>query len=885
MSESIQLLSPVTMSFALALIAAFVVAYLAVRLSGGRANLLSRKWPIYLLRGLLLLALLSLFFNPVRVTELKGSIKPSQVFFMLDASASMANGNENETRWDQAVNIIKNATKSAHETAAAEVNLFRFGRRLKAVDSPTELGLDNKLADGGLGVSFVEKTTSDEETLDSDSEPASPAVEPDTQMFVALRQISSRFGRKPPSAVVVFSDGRARDASRVDQVATAFSKLGVPIHTVPLGNTDSGGDVAFVSLVVPSSARKHSEVQAQAFLRSYGFDGKRVEVKLNSIDAGGRPKQRLATVPVTLKSGFQSVPISFRTGSESTTIQAVVNEQPDEVSTANNRFDADIEISREKIRVLYVEGSRMRAIPTSQNGRVRFQGPGSSLQNALQEDVDIECVVVQVAVGQMSQTGSAMGSFPKSVAELSAFDAIVLSDVPRRTFSQQQLEWIEGWVRRRGGGLCMVGGKNSFASGDWKGSPMESILPVQLGEESDWRGDVKVAIEPDTGENVHPFFRFGYDEGLNRNLTGRFPGFHGSNVGLLPKPKLAKVLAVARPGSMDAPPPEVQTPRRPRSPLFSPQGIRNLLTGRPANRNTGSSASVGSNAASGSTDLELPSEYAAITTGQYGRGRTLAMAMPITGAPAESFLKWGRSGNANQHYASYWRNVVYWLTARSYVGRRRLIATADKQYFGPGETITVSATAFDESANETSGYRLVGVIEPQVFDNIESDYSIVRWPNNVAREEETENPFIIWNEEFELPKVKVDGKDRYQIELPLAETLPSGTVDQSLRLELTAYEDYTQVDSTSIPIQILHDPFEQQNPRPDHELLTKLAEKSGGEVLMDEASLSRVLKSLPIERGPSELRRAPIWSNAWTMIAILGLVSSEWCYRRWIGLA
>ena len=884
MPETIQLLSPVTMSFALALIAAFVVAYLAVRLSGGRANLLSNKWPIYALRGLLLLALLSLFFNPVRVTELKGSIKPSQVFFMLDASASMSNGDENETRWDQGVNMIQEATKAAHETAAAEVNLFRFGRRLKAVDSPAELGLDNELTNDGMGVSFVEKKLSDpesdESSLDSDSELASPADEPDTQMFVALRQISSRFGRKPPSAVVVFSDGRARDASRVDQVATAFSKLGVPIHTVPLGNMESGGDVAFVSLVVPSSARKHSEVEAQAFLRSYGFDGKRVDVKLNSIDENGRPIQRLATVPVTLESGFQSVPISFRTGSDSQTIQAVVAEQPDEVSTINNRFDADIVISREKIRVLYVEGSRMRAVPTSRNGMVSFRGPGSSLQNALQEDVDIECVVVQVAVGQLSQTGSAMGSFPKSVAELSAFDAIVLSDVPRRTFSAQQLEWIEGWVSRRGGGLCMVGGKNSFASGDWKGSPMESILPVQLAEASDWRGDVKVAIEPEIVENVHPFFRFGYDESSNRNLSMRFPGFHGSNVGLLPKPKLAKVLAVARPGSLDAPPPEART-TQPRSPLFSPQGIRNLLTGRNATRGSAN----GSSGTAAVTSSELPQEYAAITTGQYGRGRTLAMAMPITGAPAESFLKWGRAGNEDQHYSAFWRNVVYWLTARSYVGRRRLIATADKQYFGPGETITVSATAFDESANETSGYRLVGVIEPQFFDNIESDYSIVRWPNNVVREEESEHPFVIWNEEFELPKVKVDGKDRYQIELPLAETLPSGTADQSLRLELTAYEDYTQVDSTSIPIQILHDPFEQQNPRPDHELLTKLAEKSGGEVLTDDASLSRVLKSLPIERGPSELRRAPVWSNWWTMLAILGLVSSEWCYRRWIGLA
>ena len=263
----------------------------------------------------------------------------------------------------------------------------------------------------------------------------------------------------------------------------------------------------------------------------------------------------------------------------------------------------------------------------------------------------------------------------------------------------------------------------------------------------------------------------------------------------------------------------------------------------------------------------------------------MAMAMPITGSPAQDFLKWGRDEGENQYYGQFWRNVVYWLTEQSYVGRRRLVATADKRYYGPGEMITLTGLAFDESANETSVYRLVGVIEPQSFDNIESDYSIVRWPNNVPREEESESPFIIWGEEFEIPVTKSGGRDFYQIELTLAETLPSGTANQSLRLELTAYEDYTQVDSTSVPIQILHDPFEQQNPFPNHELLESLAKNSGGTVLEDENDLAAMLSSLPVVRAPSELRKSPLWSNWWAMATLLGLISTEWCYRRWVGLA
>ena len=66
----------------------------------------------------------------------------------------------------------------------------------------------------------------------------------------------------------------------------------------------------------------------------------------------------------------------------------------------------------------------------------------------------------------------------------------------------------------------------------------------------------------------------------------------------------------------------------------------------------------------------------------------------------------------------------------------------------------------------------------------------------------------------------------YTAILPIAEakSLPTGVnLTQGLRIELTAYEDNTQVDSTSLEVQILDDPSEQQNPFPDHDLLRRVA--------------------------------------------------------------
>ena len=283
--------------------------------------------------------------------------------------------------------------------------------------------------------------------------------------------------------------------------------------------------------------------------------------------------------------------------------------------------------------------------------------------------------------------------------------------------------------------------------------------------------------------------------------------------------------------------------------------------------------------------VEIPDEFSAVTVGQYGKGRSMAMSLPITGPAAGQFLKWGTKANENRYYAQFWRNTIYWLTERSSVGRRRLVATCDKRHYGPGETVMLDANAFMETSKKTTSYRVVGMIEPQSFDQVDSDYSVVRWPNNVPRPDAGESAFVIWGEEFELPVKKIGGVDQYQIELPIAETLPSGSANQSLRIELTAYEGSSQVDSTSVPIQILHDPFEQQNPFPNHEFLTTLAEGAGGKVLENDEDLAQLMKELPVSRGPSEFSRAPIWSQWWAMSILLALATSEWCYRRWVGLA
>ena len=123
----------------------------------------------------------------------------------------------------------------------------------------------------------------------------------------------------------------------------------------------------------------------------------------------------------------------------------------------------------------------------------------------------------------------------------------------------------------------------------------------------------------------------------------------------------------------------------------------------------------------------------------------------------------------------------------------------------------------------------------------------------------------------------------------------SGNVgDSGFRIEMTAYEGEdtgssfnhgTQVDSTSVAIQILSDPFEQQNPLPNHELLHRIAAVSGGDVLESSDQLTELLKRRKETHGPPSRELSPAWSQWWLWLSLLVCLSTEWVWRRITGLA
>lgn len=859
MNLKLDLLSPVSLSAVFLLVGVMALVMLVARFAAGPPADIARRWGLVAIRAIVVLLLLCLLTNPVRVSESPGKIERADVFYLMDASESMKMGDDEGIRWDEAVEIVREANEKTKDKIAADVKLFRFGNRLTAIEESDQ-----------------RSAVSDQKEQLTDSLTSATPTDTDTRFQMALRQMTSRFGRSPPASLVVFSDGRARDAEGIEELARHFGEMNVPIHVVPVGDTAKGGDVAIVAAVVPESVRRHSRVEVQVFLRSYGFDERRIDLHLSAIDDDGIPLRSLIEPqPITLHSGFQSYSLSFRADKDTRRLLIHIPPESDEVSSQNNAIEAETYIDQTKIRVLYVEGTRQLPQSVRQGDHIVVRGPYTELQQALTADDDIECVVVSGAYGdlrRLTYNGSfdTTRGFPQTSAELSAFDAVILSNVNRDLFEDEHMEWIDRWVSERGAGLCMLGGPDSFASGGWADDTIEKVLPVVMNENQlDWDPGAVVQGKVDMPPSLHPIWHIVSNASQNRAIVEGFPIFDGINRGLQVKEALATALVTA------------PIRRSIRSQPTAGSGLLGLFFGS-------GQQEPPANVASDSQPEDLP----VIAIGRYGKGRSMAMATAITEPWARAFLNdWGEGDS--RYFAKFWRNVVYWLTEDSTIGRRRLIASHDKQYYNPGDEVSLRAIAYDEGANKTQDYRVVAMIEPKsALLDPDDYYSPIRWPNGITREDGMEGPLVMWGEEFELPKMNAETAGAiggtefgYGIELKLNDVLLSGAANEGLRIELTAMEDQTQVDSTSLEVHILHDPFEYQNPFPDHDLLKQVARISGGQVLESSDDLAAMITNIDVKQGPPVVRKSPLWSNWWMWTMIVGLLTVDWLWRRSIGLA
>jgi uncharacterized membrane protein len=366
------------------------------------------------------------------------TLKPQQniVAVLLDDSRSMALSEDGVSRRDQ----LKRTLEAGLADGLArkfQVRYYRMGARLSRTGDWKEL----------------------------------TAEAPVSRLSEGLAQIAAESGSLPIGALVVMSDGGDTAGGIDRQTLATLRSRRFPVHTIGFGREKAEKDLALLDVQTPVRALADSRLSVMVRLEQRGYAGQRARLVLS--EEGRTLTAREITLAADGKS--QTENLLFNAGNAGAkTIKVTLQTLAGETNPGNNTLTRLVQVESRKPRILYLEGEP----------RWEFK----FIRRALEEDRSINLVtLLRTTQNKIYRQGintpaELEGGFPSTLDELFAFEGIVIGNVEAGYFSPTQVELLQQFVDRRGGGVLFLGGRTTLADGGYGASPLLELLPVNPGD-------------------------------------------------------------------------------------------------------------------------------------------------------------------------------------------------------------------------------------------------------------------------------------------------------------------------------------------------------------------------------------------------------------------
>jgi uncharacterized membrane protein len=342
-----------------------------------------------------------------------------------------------------------------------------------------------------------------------------------TDLERSLKQIAGELAAVPLAGIVLVTDGADNRSTDLVAAAAQFGARNMPVYTIGIGSSDIARDTEVLSVTVPRKVLKDTLVEAEVAVRARGYSGQRT--RLLVLDQ----QRQLQSQEVVLgRDGeVKTYKINFSTQSTGPKVfRFRVEPFADDIVPENNDQTAVVRIEDEKPQILYVEGEP------------RWEY--SFLRRAILADKNLRLItLLRQADGKLLRQGVESPStlekgFPNEKAELFQYKAILLGSIEASFFTFDQLRMIADFAGRRGGGLLMLGGKHSFGQGGYIHTPLEDVLPLDLGADVSKVPnfqDVEFHARPTSYAFQHPITRLSLSEEQNRKRWETAPALTGFN--------------------------------------------------------------------------------------------------------------------------------------------------------------------------------------------------------------------------------------------------------------------------------------------------------------------------------------------------------------------
>lgn len=439
-----------------------------------------KSWQRFLLLSLRLTALAAIFVFYLQ-PQWEHLVGNSRVAVLIDTSASMAHRDLMPT--DDSLSLLLENEETAAEKSTEDsetpsssnpnVGPSRLEGVLDWVDR-SEL-IDRLLEKHDVVLYSFDKSV---RRLEPQARPSEPdrksefrltAEGAETCLGEALADVLQQERGQPLAGILLLSDGRQNSGQPLDVPLETARRMRIPVYPIGVGQTRQSLNFRIGNIDLPERAFPNDPFIVRVPVEMIGSDDdpkakpeehrggmqeKRtipVELWTQSVDDSGA-ETKIEEKNVQFGSESQAggiveieFELRFPTSGKQRIIAKILPPQEDRIEE-DNRGQVDVEVVDRKDRILLFASGPTRD----------YQFLCSQINRDKSMSVDV--YLPWAKPGTSQNADQILNSFPSERSEMSQYDVLVAFDPNWRNLSNKQIEELEHWVSRMGGGLILVAG-------------------------------------------------------------------------------------------------------------------------------------------------------------------------------------------------------------------------------------------------------------------------------------------------------------------------------------------------------------------------------------------------------------------------------------------
>ena len=658
-----------------------------------------------------------------------------------------------------------------------------------------------------------------------------------TNIGGAIREAGAAWKGQQTAGIVLFTDGAHNSGQFPLEMVTA---LEVPIYPIGVGSVEPPKDIQIQRVDYTPIAYTNHESVIRVSVMQTGYTGKTTQLSLREVESKKlvdtatftfNPSQETDAVDAGTK---QVIELKVMPQSEGNFQYTVTLPTLDgELTAENNQKTFSMKVVKAKLNVFYLEG--------------RPRWDYTFLKRTLERDPDIEatCAILSREEGKPLPVGSLLDRldgyypqatpvsetprFPKTLAELSKYDVLILGDVDAEHFTETQQRAIVDFVETQGKPVIFLPSRNMLGVNGLGKTELASLLPIDIPRNGCRVEDTEFTVQLTQSGAFHPMLQL---DDAQVAQTGQTARPDGSNVRLWRN-----------------------MPALPRS--FSGFRLRGGAT----------------------TLMENGRGMPILILQRTGLGKSLIIT-------AEGFWNWDfgvttyRDTRYHTIYPRFWAQVIRWMSTNT--DDKNVYLTTDASTYAIGDTVKVATYLYSETYQPRAGATVqIEVVPP---DGVPFQINSRQQSAVSSRSQEgsglsdlslTDNPTNLTA--MQTDNHLSDMSNLYTAQFAL---LQKG----KYRIRATGRSGNLKLGEDQINIYAHPQLAELENPQLNEGLLKRLAEQTGG-AYFTMADAESVPENIADVQNPIFVdAERDLWAHPLVLITVVGLLGTEWFLRKRIGL-